>query len=183
MHVHAASLTWSVSVLQVSYSTDNFLVKNRDFVVAEHQLLLENSSETFIKVLFPAEVEAEPAQVLTECNVFCNRVAECCCAPPAHAIAASRRLPILINVQGKGSKVGQGYKFSSVASRFKRQLADLMDALHRMEPHYIRCIKPNSRNRCARMHPHLRNKQIVMQMAICRLKCSSERSRTLASLF
>lgn len=50
----------------MSYSTDNFLVKNRDFVVAEHQLLLENSSETFIKVLFPAEVEAEAAQVLTE---------------------------------------------------------------------------------------------------------------------
>lgn len=61
--VHAASLTWSCSVLQVSYSTDNFLVKNRDFVVAEHQLLLENSSETFIKVLFPPEVEAESAQV------------------------------------------------------------------------------------------------------------------------
>jgi myosin heavy subunit len=55
-------------VLQVSYSTDNFLVKNRDFVVAEHQLLLENSSETFIKVLFPAEVEAESAQVLTKCS-------------------------------------------------------------------------------------------------------------------
>jgi myosin heavy subunit len=52
-------------------------------------------------------------------------------------------------VQGKGSKVGQGYKFSSVASRFKKQLADLMEALHRMEPHYIRCIKPNSRNRWA----------------------------------
>ena len=45
--------------------------------------------------------------------------------------------------------MGQGYKFSSVASRFKRQLAELMDALHRMEPHYIRCIKPNSFNRCA----------------------------------
>ena len=48
----------------------------------------------------------------------------------------------------QGGKVGQGYKFSSVASRFKRQLADLMEALHRMEPHYIRCIKPNSFNRC-----------------------------------
>ena len=47
------------------------------------------------------------------------------------------------------SKVGQGYKFSSVGSRFKRQLQDLMDALHKMEPHYIRCIKPNSFNRRA----------------------------------
>ena len=47
------------------------------------------------------------------------------------------------------SKVGQGYKFSSVGSRFKRQLGELMEALHRMEPHYIRCIKPNSFNRSA----------------------------------
>lgn len=48
---------------------------------------------------------------------------------------------------GAQSKVGQGYKFSSVGSRFKRQLGELMEALHRMEPHYIRCIKPNSFNR------------------------------------
>ena len=33
------------------------------------------------------------------------------------------------------------------ACRPQRQLGDLMEALHRMEPHYIRCIKPNSFNR------------------------------------
>lgn len=38
-------------------------------------------------------------------------------------------------------------KFASVGSRFKGQLADLMTALNAMEPHYIRCIKPNSFNR------------------------------------
>ncbi|CAL8460835.1 g366 [Coccomyxa elongata] len=91
----------------VTYKTDNFLPKNRDFVVAEHQVLLQASSEAFVQVLFPAEPEAN----------------------------------------GNTSKVGQGYKFSSVGSRFKRQLQDLMDALHKMEPHYIRCIKPNSFNR------------------------------------
>lgn len=97
-------------------------------------------------------------------------MAEGCCV----SLACNRGIRTILypDVQGKGSKVGQGYKFSSVASRFKRQLADLMDALHRMEPHYIRCIKPNSRNRCARMHPQLRNRQMVMQTAICRLKCS-----------
>ena len=50
-----------------------------------------------------------------------------------------------------GRNIGQGYKFASVASRFKRQLAELMDALHTMEPHYIRCIKPNSFNRLPRL--------------------------------
>lgn len=52
------------AVSQVSYSTDSFLVKNRDFVVAEHQLLLENSGGDFIKVLFPPELDAEASQVL-----------------------------------------------------------------------------------------------------------------------
>ncbi|KAK2455375.1 Myosin family protein with Dil domain-containing protein [Trifolium repens] len=35
-------------------------------------------------------------------------------------------------------------KFSSIGSRFKLQLQHLMDALNLTEPHYIRCVKPNS---------------------------------------
>ena len=40
---------------QVSYETDNFLTKNRDFVVAEHQLLLEASSQVYVAELFPPD--------------------------------------------------------------------------------------------------------------------------------
>ncbi|KAL1552298.1 myosin-15 [Salvia divinorum] len=39
------------------------------------------------------------------------------------------------------------YKFSSVASRFKLQLQALMETLSSTEPHYIRCVKPNSLNK------------------------------------
>ncbi|KAH7656520.1 Myosin ATPase protein [Dioscorea alata] len=39
------------------------------------------------------------------------------------------------------------YKFSSVASRFKQQLQALMETLNATEPHYVRCVKPNSLNR------------------------------------
>lgn len=39
------------------------------------------------------------------------------------------------------------YKFSSVASRFKQQLQALMETLSSTEPHYIRCVKPNSLNK------------------------------------
>ncbi|KAL8501897.1 hypothetical protein ACS0TY_021134 [Phlomoides rotata] len=39
------------------------------------------------------------------------------------------------------------YKFSSVASRFKQQLQSLMETLSSTEPHYVRCVKPNSLNR------------------------------------
>ncbi|PNT47734.2 hypothetical protein POPTR_002G041800v4 [Populus trichocarpa] len=35
-------------------------------------------------------------------------------------------------------------KFSSVCSRFKIQLQQLMDILNSTEPHYIRCVKPNN---------------------------------------
>ena len=94
----------------VTYKTENFLVKNRDFIVAEHQALLGESSEVFIQELFPLE---EPAA----------------------------------DAGGKGRGSASSYKFSSVGSRFKKQLAELMETLHTMEPHYIRCIKPNSFNR------------------------------------
>lgn len=40
----------------VTYQTENFLDKNKDFVVAEHQQLLEASSIPFIQQLFAAEV-------------------------------------------------------------------------------------------------------------------------------
>ncbi|KAK9081486.1 hypothetical protein Syun_030810 [Stephania yunnanensis] len=39
------------------------------------------------------------------------------------------------------------YKFSSVSTRFKQQLQALMETLNTTEPHYIRCVKPNSFNR------------------------------------
>ncbi|CAJ2627713.1 unnamed protein product [Trifolium pratense] len=35
-------------------------------------------------------------------------------------------------------------KFSSIGSRFKLQLQHLMEALNLTEPHYIRCVKPNT---------------------------------------
>ena len=78
-------------------------------------------------------------------------------------------------MQGKGSKVGQGYKFSSVASRFKKQLAELMEALHRMEPHYIRCIKPNSRNRCADIRHHATHQcPLLMGPLLCEMQLAEQ---------
>ncbi|KAL0323692.1 UNVERIFIED_CONTAM: Myosin-15, partial [Sesamum calycinum] len=50
------------------------------------------------------------------------------------------------------------YKFSSVASRFKQQL--LMETLSSTEPHYIRCVKPNSLNRPQRFE----NQSILHQL-------------------
>jgi hypothetical protein len=34
-----------------------------------------------------------------------------------------------------------------VGSQFKKQLGELMSQLHTMEPHYVRCVKPNGLNK------------------------------------
>lgn len=82
----------------VKYDVTNFLDKNKDFIVAEHQELMSQSTQNFMKILFPPQEK---------------------------------------------SNNNSSFKFSSVGSRFQRQLAELMASLHSMEPHYIRCIKAN----------------------------------------
>ena len=47
-----------MGVLLAQYRTAAFLAKNRDFVVGEHQALLQASADPFIAALFPAEAEA-----------------------------------------------------------------------------------------------------------------------------
>ncbi|CAN0918399.1 XI-I [Linum grandiflorum] len=86
----------------VTYQTDTFLEKNRDYVVLEHCNLLSSSKCAFVAGLFSSSPEE-----------------------------SSR----------------SSYKFSSVATRFKQQLQALMETLNTTEPHYIRCVKPNSLNR------------------------------------
>ncbi|KAF3446114.1 hypothetical protein FNV43_RR11293 [Rhamnella rubrinervis] len=87
---------------KVTYHTDTFLDKNRDYVVLEHCNLLSSSKCPFVAGLLPPL--------------------------PEESLRSS-------------------YKFSSVASRFKHQLQALMETLNLTEPHYIRCVKPNSLNR------------------------------------
>ncbi|KDP34022.1 hypothetical protein JCGZ_07593 [Jatropha curcas] len=87
---------------KVTYQTETFLDKNRDYVVVEHCNLLSSSKCPFVAGLFSS--------------------------PPEESSRSS-------------------YKFSSVATRFKQQLQALMETLNTTEPHYIRCVKPNSLNR------------------------------------
>lgn len=83
---------------EVQYQSDQFLDKNKDYVVAEHQNLLSSSSCPFVAGLFPSLSE----------------------------------------------ETAKSSKFSSIGSRVKLQLQQLMDTLNSTEPHYIRCVKPNN---------------------------------------
>ncbi|MED6156826.1 hypothetical protein PIB30_017986 [Stylosanthes scabra] len=86
---------------EVTYHTDSFLDKNRDYVVVEHRNLLSSS----------------------KCPLVSG-------------------LSLLLPERSSRSS----YKFSSVALRFKQQLQALMETLKPTDPHYIRCVKPNSLN-------------------------------------
>ncbi|KAI7727736.1 hypothetical protein M8C21_005995 [Ambrosia artemisiifolia] len=92
------SFTISHYAGEVTYLADQFLDKNKDYVVAEHQDLLTASKCPFVVGLFPP-------------------------------------LPV---------DSSKSSKFSSIGSRFKLQLQSLMETLSTTEPHYIRCVKPNS---------------------------------------
>ncbi|CAL5343097.1 unnamed protein product [Camellia sinensis] len=83
---------------EVQYQSDQFLDKNKDYVVAEHQELLSASKCPFVAGLLPP-------------------------------------------IREENTKSS---KFSSIGSRFKLQLQQLMETLNATEPHYIRCVKPNN---------------------------------------
>ncbi|XP_022745847.1 myosin-11-like [Durio zibethinus] len=83
---------------EVLYQSDQFLDKNKDYVVPEHQDLLSASKCPFVAGLFPPLPEES----------------------------------------------SKSSKFSSIGSRFKLQLQQLMDTLNSTQPHYVRCVKPNN---------------------------------------
>ncbi|KAK9282242.1 hypothetical protein L1049_005156 [Liquidambar formosana] len=83
---------------EVQYQSDQFLDKNKDYLVPEHQDLLAASQCSFVAGFFPPLPE----------------------------------------------ETTKSSKFSSIGSRFKLQLQQLMDSLNSTEPHYIRCVKPNN---------------------------------------
>ncbi|KAG5224043.1 myosin [Salix suchowensis] len=53
-------------------------------------------------------------------------------------------------------------KFSSIGSRFKLQLQQLMETLNSTEPHYIRCVKPNNQ-----LKPAIFENVNIMQQLRC----------------
>nr|KAJ0223996.1 hypothetical protein LSAT_V11C200064820 [Lactuca sativa] len=106
---------WYVDLF-VTYQTEFFLDKNKDYVVAEQQALLSASKCTFVSNLFPPLAE-------------------------------------------ESSKTS---KFSSIGSRFKSQLTQLLETLSHTEPHYIRCVKPNNL-----LKPSIFENQNILQQLRC----------------
>eukprot|EP00879_Flechtneria_rotunda_P010956 GHRR01011448.1.p1 GENE.GHRR01011448.1~~GHRR01011448.1.p1 ORF type:complete len:975 (+),score=342.76 GHRR01011448.1:784-3708(+) len=142
----------------VTYQTDNFLDKNKDFVVAEHQQLLEKSDRQFVRQLFPApEPAADAADGSAKGSaphtaIKLNSVGSQSVKQLGELMGQLHTMEpqyvrwALGDGSAKSSAPRTAFKFNSVGSQFKKQLGELMGQLHTMEPHYVRCVKPNGLN-------------------------------------
>lgn len=213
----------------VVYDTSNFLEKNKDYVVAEHQALLGRSGHGLVAAMFAPEQLQVGARVVrvparggraalerragqaggkgarefarhpgsrvhrvttrAECmrpgawgwtpmqdvrgqgrSPMLQRKCVCPCVTPGAspptpplvqgdgAAAAPAGTPLnsassRLNASGGGNAPPQGgssggaksqFQFRSVGLQCRRQLAELMAALSQLQPHYVRCIKPNA---------------------------------------
>ncbi|KAK9467430.1 P-loop containing nucleoside triphosphate hydrolase protein [Lipomyces arxii] len=100
--------------MEVTYSSEGFIEKNRDTVPEEHLEVLMASSNEFLKEVLKTSIDAAKA----------DQAEMAAKAPKARAGALTNRKPTL-------------------GSIFKGSLIELMNTINSTNVHYIRCIKPN----------------------------------------
>ncbi|OMO66175.1 IQ motif, EF-hand binding site [Corchorus olitorius] len=106
---------------EVTYQANQFLDKNKDYVVAEHQALLTASSCSFVASLFPPH--------------------------PEESSKSSKFSSIGSRFKDLFDQVVSALLFyigHFVRALYMQQLQSLMETLSSTEPHYIRCVKPNN---------------------------------------
>ncbi|KAK5574928.1 hypothetical protein RB653_010182 [Dictyostelium firmibasis] len=147
---------------KVTYETDQFLDKNKDFIIPEQISILQRSTFSFIKVL------------MSHSDKFTQ-------SPGGHP--QGNGPPTSSNT--KGTSGSSSMKFLSVGSQFSTSLATLMRTISTTTPHYVRCIKPNPEKL-----PQTFNKQDVIHQLRCggvmesvRICCAGFPTRRLLSEF
>lgn len=112
---------------QVTYQADQFLDKNKDYVVAEYQDLLTRSKCPFVVSLFPPLPEETSKQ--SKFSSIGTRF-------------KASIISILSYQYNYDSPIT--YKSTMRVQSVQQQLQSLMETLSTTEPHYIRCVKPNT---------------------------------------
>ncbi|THH29323.1 hypothetical protein EUX98_g4864 [Antrodiella citrinella] len=108
---------------RVEYRTDSWLEKNKDPLNDNLTRVLASSSEKYVATLF-AEYGDAPSQVSSHVNTFAT--------------------------MGKKRQAKKG-AFRTVGQRHKEQLASLMSQLQATQPHFVRCIVPNTMKKPGRV--------------------------------
>lgn len=132
----------------MTYQTENFLEKNKDYVVAEHQELLGSSRCPFVSGLFPPLPEDTAKS--SKLSSIGSRFKVC------YYWIVSMFLGILL--------------FNFVSFLFtQQQLTSLLETLSSTEPHYVRCVKPNNL-----LKPSMFENSNVLQQLRCGVGCSTQ---------
>ncbi|KAK8541531.1 hypothetical protein V6N12_014162 [Hibiscus sabdariffa] len=83
-------------------------------------------------------------EVQYQCDLFLDKNKDHVVPEHQELLSASKCSFITTLFRPLSEETPKSGKFSSIGSRFKLQLQKLMDTLNSTEPHYVRCIKPNS---------------------------------------
>lgn len=120
--------------LKVTYQTDFFLDKNKDYVVAEHQSLLSASQCSFVSSLFP--VLPEESSKSSKFSSIGSRFK----VIHYYTLLYYHRFVHISLIY----RVVSFWLIITVHVRVQQQLQALLETLSSTEPHYIRCVKPNN---------------------------------------
>mmetsp|Transcript_16662 Transcript_16662/g.23589 ORF Transcript_16662/g.23589 Transcript_16662/m.23589 type:complete len:1681 (+) Transcript_16662:67-5109(+) len=109
----------------VTYDIEGFLEKNNDSLQADLKTLLLESSDSLVRTLVGGSMET--GFILT-----------------GDQLEVPSTSPQRKESSGRVRRNSQLASASTVSATFRKQLENLADQLSLTEPHYIKCIKPNS---------------------------------------
>lgn len=115
----------------VKYTAADFVSKNRDTLLEDLGRTLGTSRRPLVQTLFPVNDE----DIMSPTSSNNNKNGTSCNQPKK---------------KGRGSIVAE-----TVATKFRRQLQNLMETVAGTRVQYIRCIKPNSNKQAGVMEPRM----------------------------
>nr|KJB72195.1 hypothetical protein B456_011G164300 [Gossypium raimondii] len=149
----------------VTYQTELFLDKNKDYVVPEHQALLAASKCSFVSSLFPPLPEES-----SKSSKFSS-------------IGSGFKVCFSFGASVKDRLYSSSIFFHLMHTMcfIQLQLQSLLETLSSTEPHYVRCVKPNNA-----LKPAIFENNNVLQQLRCggvmeaiRISCAGFPSRKL----
>lgn len=121
----------------VVYDSASFLEKNHDVIRADMAQLLQSSTSDLVNCLYNyVRMDEDDPLVAASASKTGGLLKN---------NSASSRGPIQRRNSARMSGKG-GQRISTLSGEFRRQLEELMENINTTSPHYIRCLKPNSRN-------------------------------------
>eukprot|EP00055_Hartaetosiga_balthica_P008604 m.32595 g.32595 ORF g.32595 m.32595 type:complete len:1665 (+) comp6393_c0_seq1:108-5102(+) len=120
----------------IEYTTDEFLIKNRDPFPEDVRSALEKSELPFLQTLFSSKFQVNTTSNFDNKSIRLQRCNSSLMGETKDAVQAHHRS------NGRRRTLNQG-KRNTLALSFKNSLDALMKRMLQCQPVFIRCVKPN----------------------------------------